>query len=170
MRKNFITYVVACLCAVLTAQADNGFGSDITDWAYVENGTIYTTVSIENAGGVVITSPDYDSPVELKDGLNTIKVPLSQPVYKVSAKDGYTITIKVGENTYVYDKEPIAIDCAKPAPVYIYAFSTTSNGLTVTERNVEVKYFDLNGMIVNNPEVGKIYIKVCGAEAHKVKF
>lgn len=171
MRKNILTYVVACVCTALTASADTGFDGDITDWSYVENGIIYAAVNIENAAGVVITSAGDNTAADLNDGINTIKVPLSEPTFEVSAKDGYSLTVKVGDNTYVYADQPITVNCSKPAPVHIYASPNTSSiGLTVSDSDADVKYYDLNGVIVNQPQVGKVYIKVCAGEAQKVKF
>ncbi|MDE7438513.1 MAG: hypothetical protein K2M93_08510 [Muribaculaceae bacterium] len=171
MRKLFLSFVVSCLFTALSAQAETGFDSDITNWSYVENGTIYSTVIIENPVGVVITVPGSETEIELTEGSNTLKVPLSQPVYEVSAKDGYAITVKVGDKAYVYDNEPIVINCTKPAPVYISATGNTStNCLTISANDAEVKYYDLNGLTVKQPQPGKIYIRVSGSEVRKVKF
>lgn len=171
MRKFILSFVVLSLFTVLSVKADTGFDSDVTNWAYVENGTIYSTVIIENSAGVVIKVPGVETGIELTEGSNTVKVPLSQPVYEVSAKDGYSITVKVGDNSYVYDNEPIVINCTKPAPVYISATGNTStNCLTISANDVEVKYYDLNGLMVKQPEAGKIYIRVAGSEVRKVKF
>lgn len=171
MSKKFLPSVVLCLFTMLSVHANTGFDSDVTNWAYVENGTIYSTVIIDNPVGVVITVPGTEAGIELTEGSNTVKVPLSQPVYEVSAKEGYSITVKVGDTSYTYDKEPIVINCTKPAPVYIYAKEgSTTNSLTVYAGNTEVKYYDLNGLAVKQPEAGKIYIKVSGTEVRKVKF
>lgn len=171
MRKKFLPSVVLCLFTMLSVQANTGFDSDVADWAYVENGTIYSTAIIENSVGVVITVPGTEAGIELTEGSNTIKVPLSQPVYEVSAKEGYSITVKVGDTSYVYDNEPIVINCSKPAPVYIYATDvSTSLCLTVSANNAPVKYYNLNGSTVKHPETGKIYIMVSGTEVRKVKF
>lgn len=171
MKKKFLACLMACMCAVFSASATSDYDGEIMDWFYVENGVIHTIVNIENVEGIVITQPESETPVELKDGVNTLMVPLSKHTYTVSAKQGFDVTVKIGDKTYTCDDAPVIVDCAKPAPVFISAKSNTSAGITeINENKGDIKYFDLNGLLIRNPEAGKIYIRVSGSEVRKVIF
>lgn len=170
MRKNIFALFLGCVFA-FSAAANTDIDSDITDWSYVENGTIYTNVKVENAAGVIITTPGSEAPVALANGINTIKVPVAEPTFEIRAAEDYILTVKIGDKTYSTDDAPVTVDCTKPAPIYITTtLPTGSSVLNVSEEAAEAKYFDLTGAPVQQPEHGKIYIKVTATKATKVIF
>ncbi|MDE7472380.1 MAG: hypothetical protein K2M68_02225 [Muribaculaceae bacterium] len=170
MKKNILTCIMVCMCAAFTASAGDGFNDEITDWSYVEDGTIYAKVYVDNAEGVAITPAGATAPVQLTDGVNTVMVPLARHTYEVAPKEGFTLTVKVGDVTYTGDNLPVVVDCARPAQVYITAESQPSGITAVGSDDTEARYFDLNGLSVDRPIAGKYYIKVSGSKTEKVKF
>ncbi|MBD5357889.1 MAG: hypothetical protein HDR88_12925 [Bacteroides sp.] len=96
--------------------------------------------------------------------------------YNIYCDDTLLNAIPVTETTYVVS--PVADGDYMVRVVYDEGESADSNVVTIknssvsgiTIENKEVRYYDLNGILVNDPEPGKIYIRQCGNKATKVRF
>ncbi len=172
MKKLFLSFALATISLLGLNATTPDVDADINDWGYVEDGMIFAKVFVENANGVTITLPDDETPIEVTNGMNVIKVPVNLHAIVVKAvQDFKIVNIKVGDKNLDVADAPITVDCALPATIYITAQDlTTFIAPTIIESERTSRYIDFNGCEVTHPQPGRPYICIYGKTISKIIY
>lgn len=173
MKKIFISLLLCSSLFYVNAVAENvGPGSDIEDWGVVVDGKLSVKVSVDNPAAVTLTPAGEQTPVSLQEGVNTVKVSDTDRNFTVKANDGYAIeSVKVGDKSISVVDGAANVPCEAGKEVVIVTKKDTSSTITLVanDDNITVRYFDLRGIEVSNPQKGQIYVMLKNGKAVKIR-